>query len=249
MEKNLEKDYFEPTKEELIKYYDWGRLFQNETRVKILMYLRMNERLSFSQLRRLIGKSRSTIHHHLQKMIQGGIVLEVDEHKSRRQFTPKFYELSKQFLPAFSFHNINKLPLEKQADAFLINVKLHRTALFYLSQILEIFTSYLNSIEEIISIGNKSDVHELNKIWEGTSNIESLASHPVKFKDIFYFSTQVNEAVYRKYKKEMDELHDRIVKYMEEDEKHGGSKKKPYFIHHISAPLGKPYLIESEEQV
>jgi DNA-binding transcriptional ArsR family regulator len=246
MEKHSEKDFFEPTKEELIKYYDWGRLFQNETRIKILMYLRMNERLSFSQLRRLIGKSRSTIHHHLQKMIQGGIVREVDEHKSRRQFAPKFYELSKQYIPAFSFHNINQLPLENQAEAFLINVKLHQTALFYLSQILDIFTNYLDSMEKIVSAGKELDPRELLKMWEGTSNIESLTSQPIKFKDIFYFSTQVNEAVYRKYKTEMDELHERIVKYREEDEKQGGSKKKPYFIHHISAPLGKPYLIESE---
>ena len=72
--------------DQLIQTYQYGQLLQNKTRLSILMYLRMNERLSFGQLTHLVGKSKSTVHHHLHKMIRGGLIQEVEANGPRSQF-------------------------------------------------------------------------------------------------------------------------------------------------------------------
>ena len=76
------KKMFPPSKGELLKSYHWGQILEHETRISILMYLRMNGRLSFSQIVDLVNKSRSTVHHHLQIMIKGGIIHEVLDSES-----------------------------------------------------------------------------------------------------------------------------------------------------------------------
>ena len=228
----------------LAKQYMNGALLQNDTRVNILMYLRMNERLSFSQLKKLIGKSKSTLHHHLQIMIKGGIVQEVIEESPRSQFDPKFYELVPRPMKAYSFAFIDKLPKHQQVDAFLTTTKLTQSSMFYLYQIIALLKYYLDNMEKIIlSEEEQTDPDELQKMWEGSSS-EELFNQIVSFKDIFIFSTPVNEKVYKEYIKELKILQDKLYAMREEDESKGGSKNRPYFIYHLSAPLGKPYLLD-----
>ena len=233
------KKVFQPSKEELIDSYKWAQLLQNDTRISILMYLRMNEQVSFSNLTQLLDKSRSTVHHHLQKMIKGGIIREVQRSEPQGQFEPKYYELTPRPTPSFSFHNIHELPPEKQDDALLTTTKLHQTSLFYLNQILEIFKMYLDAIEN-----EDLETQEVLAKWARTATTPNVKDNSVDFSDIFYFSTQVNEQVYRIYREELENFHEKLIQIREQNEKNGGDKKRPYFIYHVSAPLGKPYLID-----
>ncbi|UCE12213.1 MAG: winged helix-turn-helix transcriptional regulator [Candidatus Heimdallarchaeota archaeon] len=237
------KKVFQPTKEELIASYEWGQLLQNDTRISILMYLRMNDSLSFSQLTHLLGKSRSTVHHHLQKMIKGGIVREIPTSEPRSQFDPKFYELTPRPLPPFSFHNIHELPIEKQEDALLTTTKVHQSSLFYSYQILDLFKLFLDKIEN-----ENLKPSEFQDIVTGTARLPVAKNHDVAFKDIFYFSTQVNEQVYNEYRDELEKFHEKLIQLREKNEKIGGDKRRPYFIFHVSAPLGKPFMIRSDNR-
>ncbi|MFW9997036.1 MAG: winged helix-turn-helix domain-containing protein [Candidatus Odinarchaeota archaeon] len=226
-----------------------GELLQNDTRLSILMYLRMNARLSFGEIARLVGKSKSTVHHHLQKLIGGGLVREIQSQEQRNQFNPKYYQLVPGPKKVYTFSDINQLPLEEQVSAFLTTTKLSQHAFFYLYQILGLLNNYLDTMEKIIE-SDEGQAHPeiLQKLWEGAPEFVNQEQFPIKFKDIYYFNTLMSEKVYRKYIKELSELQTRISEYKEQDEKQGGSKKKPYFIYHVFAPLGKPFILESSRQ-
>jgi len=232
---------------------NFTKLLQNDTRINILMYLRMNERLSLSQLTKLVGKSKSTVHHHIQRMIQGGIIQEISEIEPQKahpkQIEQKYYELAALKYPSHSFEHIRDLPEDKQTEAFLATTKISKNVIFYLNQILDLLNNYLDTMEEIIE-ESEGELYpkELHEMWEGTSETRPVfTEHPVKFKEIYYYATQVNEKVYRKFIKESIEMQSRIREYREQNEANSGSTKNPYFIYHISAPLGKPFVLDSNE--
>ncbi len=248
MKKSSEKKVFQPSQQELIRYYEWGKIVQNDTRLAILMYLRMNRQLSFSQLTQLLKKSKSTVHHHLQILIRGGIVQEVETSLVRDQFDPKYYELTPRPRSFFSFHNIHELPIEKQKEAFLTSTKIHQNSIFYLYQMMDLFKEYLDTIEEEILTNQELTPQDLQMMWKGVSESPIKVSTKLDFKDFFYFSTQVNEEVYLQYKKELDDFHERLVQLSNKNLEKGGVKQKPYFIFHVSAPLGKPFVVAEEEE-
>jgi DNA-binding transcriptional ArsR family regulator len=229
------------------------KLLQNDTRINILMYLRMNERLSLSQLTKLVGKSKSTVHHHIQRMIQGGIIQEISEIKPQKahlkQLEQKYYELAALKYPSHSFEHIRDLPEDKQTEVFLATTKISKNVIFYLNQILDLLNNYLDAMEEIIEESEgKLPPKELLEMWEGTSQDRPIfTEHPVKFREIFYYATQVSEEVYRKYIEESIKLQSKIIRFREQNEMKSGSTKNPYFIYHISAPLGKPFILDSKE--
>ena len=232
---------------QLIHTYQYGQLLQNETRLNILMYLRMNGSLSFSQLTDLVGKSKSTVHHHLNKMIQGGLIQEVETNGPRGQFDPKYYELVSTPKAIYTFDDISRLPLEQQTEAFLTTAKLSRNTLYYFYQIINQLTFYLDAIEKVIIDDRDINPVELQRMWDGSSN--RIKDQPIKLKDIFYYLTQMSENVYSKYIEELKALHERMSNYRKQEEKQGGSKKRTYFINIFAAPLGKQYLLKSEEDV
>lgn len=239
----MERSIFDPSKEELITGHERALLLQNKTRLAILMYLRMNSKLAFGKLVDLLGKSRSTVHHHLQKLIEGNIVREVEEQTERGQFDPKFYELVPNPVFPIDFKNITEVPIEDQQEVFLTYTKIHQNNLFYLYQLVDLFKAYLDGIEnDINSMAIKST--DILDIWNGNRNPSLKKPTEIKFNEFFYFGTQVNEEVYKEYKKEMHIFHDKLIKLREKNEKLTGDKSRPYFLFHVSAPLGKPFLVK-----
>jgi DNA-binding transcriptional ArsR family regulator len=245
---NYSKKMFPPTKEELLESYRWGQIFQHETRISIQMYLRMNGRLSFSQIVNLVNKSRSTVHHHLQIMIKGGIVNEVIDTESRGQFDPKFYELTKHPYPAYSFHNIHELPEENQKDAFLMTTKLHQVSLFYLNQVENLFKHYLDSITEQLLTNKNLDPKDLKKIWTDSLIPSKKEMLEIPFNEIHYFAAQVSESVYTKYREELEIFNEKLFDLIKEEQKTHQNISKPHFIFNIAAPLGRPYRVDKDSE-
>ena len=240
------KKIFPPSKEELLENFRWGQIFQHETRISIQMYLRMNNRLSFSQIVKLVNKSRSTVHHHLQLMIKGGIVREVSDSESRGQFDPKYYELTKHPFPAYSFHNIHELPEKNQKDAFLITTKLHQVSVFYLNQIQELFKQYLDNIEKQLLTNKNLRGSDLKKIWKDSIIPKTDSISDILFNEIYYFGTQVSESIYAKYREELELFNEKLLSFVQEEQKTQKNVSKPYFIFNLAAPLGRPYIIDQE---
>lgn len=236
-----EKDVFQPSIGELLASYEWGQVFQHETRVAILMYLRMNKQLSFQELVQLLEKSPSTVHHHLQILIKGGIVREITEAEPHKQFEPKHYELTRHPFPAYSFHNIHELPSEYQRDAFLITTKLHQISLLFLYQAADLFKKYLDSIEKELLTNKNLDPNKLKKIWTESLIPSAGKTSEIPFKEIFYFGTQVSDLVYSQYRAELERFHEKLVKMIRKEQESHENIPKPFFIFHIAAPLGKPY--------
>ena len=242
------KKMFPPSKEDLLESYRSGQVFQHETRISIQMYLRMNGRLSFSQIVNLVDKSRSTVHYHLQIMIKAGIVHEVVDSDSRGQFDPKFYELTRHPYPAYSFHNIHELPEENQKDAFLITTKLHQVSLFYLNQVQNLFKKYLDTITEQLLTNKDIDKSDLKKIWKDSVIPGSEAISEIMFNEIHYFAAQVSEPIYTKYREELELFNEKLFDLITEEKTANKNISKPHFIFNIAAPLGKPYRVENDSE-
>ena len=242
------KKIFPSSKEELLESFRWGQIFQHETRIAIQMFLRMNNQLSFSQIVNLVGKSRSTVHHHLQIMIKGGIVREIVDSDSRGQFDPKFYELIKPPYPAYSFHNIHELPEKHQKDALLITTKLHQVSLFYLNQVQKVFKQYLDSIEKQLLTNEKIKPSDLKKIWTESVIPDTDSFTDVPFSEIHYFGTQVSESVYSKYREELEIFNEKLIDLIQNEQKSQQNIPKPYFIFNLAAPLGRPYQVDKDQE-
>ncbi|MFW9997035.1 MAG: winged helix-turn-helix domain-containing protein [Candidatus Odinarchaeota archaeon] len=215
-----------------------GEVLQNDTRFDIFMYLRMNVRLSFSDIVHLTGKSRSTIHHHLQKLIEGGLVQEVETQEQRNQFDPKYYELVPGPKRVYDFSKITTLPLNEQISAFLTTTKLHQRSIFHLNQILDLFSRYLDKIEDVITAGkDQITPSDLHKMLEDP--------YSIKFSDLYFYSIKMSENAYREYRRELEKVYEKMSEFIEFEKKRGESKEEYYFMYHISAPLGRQYVLES----
>ncbi len=241
------KKIFQSTQEELLAMFKWGQVLQHETRIQILMFLRMNPQLSFSEIVQFVKKSRSTVHHHLQIMIKGGIVREVLETRGKNQkqtFQPKYYELTPQPYPYYSFHNIHELPKENQKDMLLLTTKMHQMSMFFLHQVETVFQAYLDAIEKEILTNKTLSTSDLKRIWFESRLPSSGKISDIPFNELFYFGTQVSDAVYSKYRVELEHFHEKLVEMIRDEQAKGKSVSKPHFIFTLSAPLGRPYQLE-----
>jgi len=223
----------------------FDELLQNVTRINIFMYLKMNASLSFGEIVRLTKKSKSTVHHHLQKLIKGGLVQEVIKSKEpRNQFDPKHYELVPAPRQVYDFSDIAGLDVEeKRISAFLTTTKLHQHANFYLHQILDIFNHFLDGIDNKIAGNDQVKSEELQNFLDGKNS-----NQPLDFKDIYYYSNHVSEEIYQEYLKGLDELNSRISELTKLEKQKGEIKGgKPYFLYHVIAPLGKKFIVKPDE--
>jgi len=218
-----------------------GKLLQNETRYGIVMYLRMNKRLNYGDIVRLTGKSKSTVHHHLQKLIKGGLVQEIETPEPRDQFTPKSYELVPNPKRIYDFSTISSLPVEQQVSALLTTTKLHQYANLNLHQILDVFSNFLDGIDKKIVGNDHVDPEELKNILDHKSDDVSL-----KFNDIHFYSIKVSEIVYQEYKREMEKIYTKLSALVKEEKAKKESVAEPHFIYHVAAPLGKQFVLKPQ---
>ncbi|MFX1242175.1 MAG: ArsR family transcriptional regulator, partial [Promethearchaeota archaeon] len=75
------------------KQFDPVKLFQNDTRFQMWGLLSMYPELSFSEICKKLEKSKSTVHHHLQKLIEIGLIEVKREEKVRGSIPAKIYAL------------------------------------------------------------------------------------------------------------------------------------------------------------
>ena len=71
-------------------------IYTNEMRFHIIMLLQVYNELSLTELAEKVGRTKPTVHHHLQKMLELGVVIESREETVRGSIPAKFYSLSKQ---------------------------------------------------------------------------------------------------------------------------------------------------------
>ena len=72
---------------------DYYKVFQNDIRFQIWGLLSIFPELSFTEICRKLSRSKSTVHHHLQKLLEIGVVEVIREEKVRGSIPAKIYSL------------------------------------------------------------------------------------------------------------------------------------------------------------
>ena len=89
--KNIEKDnQFEGINP--IKAYE--KLMENPLRMQILFYLLIFGELSLSELTKMLGKTKSTIHHHTKYLEDEKIRILLSREQITKNYKEKFYEIN-----------------------------------------------------------------------------------------------------------------------------------------------------------
>jgi len=68
-------------------------VLESELRFRIFSLLNIYPELSFSEISRLLNKNKSTLHPHLQKLIEIGVIKVSREEKVRGNFTRNYYSM------------------------------------------------------------------------------------------------------------------------------------------------------------
>ncbi|HUU78098.1 MAG TPA: winged helix-turn-helix domain-containing protein [candidate division Zixibacteria bacterium] len=124
--------------ETTIRFMD---VFNNRARFSIYIYLLIYHELTLDDFSELLQKSKSTIHHHLQKYIELGMIEDSIKPGSKTKYYKiKFSKLQDKVTKAFSVENFEKYDNEIQLKLCeaLINYKKEQISLIqYLNNFLQ----------------------------------------------------------------------------------------------------------------
>ncbi|MFX0182856.1 MAG: winged helix-turn-helix domain-containing protein [Candidatus Hodarchaeota archaeon] len=70
------------------------RLLQDETRLAIYIHLLVYNKLTLKQLSEYLGKGRTTIHHHIKKFEEEGILTWIERKEDRKKLKTRYYSIS-----------------------------------------------------------------------------------------------------------------------------------------------------------
>ena len=91
------------------------KLLNNETRLTIILYLSIFKHISFKNLVLFTGKSKSTVHHHLQKLLKQKIVGNAPT-PPKIHGSSKYYELIVDF-PGIDSADLDDIPKEDRNES------------------------------------------------------------------------------------------------------------------------------------
>lgn len=187
---------------------------KNELRFRIWGLLSMNSELSFSELCKKLSKAKSTVHPHLQKLMNEGIVEVVREEKVRGNIKAKIYSLKKKNKVSRSiFTGVKDLDLFENINPTNVNSIISNAKSFEVHN--RNFTNMkLRFYESLEDSDDASNV--LNKIKEGEES--------------FNYTTFLTEPQYREFINIFDDLVKKMNKIIEDCEQKGETVEKPYFI-------------------
>jgi len=127
-------------------------ILEDEIRFKILMLLQMYGDLSLSELTEKIGKSKSTLHRHLQKLLEMDLVEESKEIQVRGNIPAKYYKIPGllfEKLPNINMQSIAKMNEQEQRKFFTSKdtIEMLKTVAIFAKKSLDMFTEFLDGID------------------------------------------------------------------------------------------------------
>ena len=163
---------------------------QNETRLLIWGLLNIYPELSFSELARKLGKSKSTLFPHLQKLIDVGLVQIAKEKKVRGSIPAKYYSLVPEALEKTVFTTIDSSEgIDEEVSQLIINKG--KATIDYSKRILEMGLRFWDTLENLDD--SEKVIEILNNL--PTKKYEDVIKHG-KFMHTRFFLT---EDQYRKW--------------------------------------------------
>jgi DNA-binding transcriptional ArsR family regulator len=189
-------------------------ILRSEIRFRIFVLLNLYPELSYTEISQKLGKSKSTIHPHLEKLIKLELIEVSREEKIRGNIPAKFYSLKKGYLEKLAFisEESSELPIDESTLIFF------KTMTNFLIKTMEMYYKF---VEKMASEGDLSmGLKEMRENKEG-------------FSSMYFFSKE-------RYMKAHDYYHEFNEKLNElEFEEEGLKIERPFFLFTVALPMKK----------
>lgn len=191
-------------------------ILKSEIRFRIFSLFNMFPELNLAKLKELTGKSKSTLHHHLEKLINADLIYLSREEKVRGNIPSKYYSLK----PGYT----------KKLNA--TDSELHKAD----NSLTEFYKTYLNSAIRTLELYKKFfEKCELEE--EGLEQLQAFLEESEGFSSMLYFSEDQFKRVVKIYGKFRDEIN-KI-----EAEGNDLKMEKPFYVFTLGILL-KPIIEE-----
>lgn len=221
--------------EVLKKRVETLKLMSSNPRLRIILLLLIFRKLSLSKLSDLMGRSKSTVSHHLKKL-KALDILKVSRIDARGSIDAKVYELIPGFLDKYGLKLdfIDSLP-EKEKKAIFHYGVVHDMHFFEVMKILyEQMVLYYDAINDISTRSKFKNFEEFHNLYFRT---------PVYY-DYWFLSKEGKEeykTIFRDFKEKMDAL-------IKKEQKQSDNVKRPFFILHTLFPLEEIINYDSDNE-
>ena len=181
------------------------KAFSNETRLNIFLLIVVQRDMTLDKICLFIGKSKSTVHHHVQQLLDIGLVDEVTKPGSKTRYYRRIeLNVNKQIREAFNIGKFKEETEEKQREIIDLYENLLKISnIAMINTLQNLLNSYFPNLEEMDTVKRYDQLGEL-------------------MLGFFYLS----EENAKKFREEHRELK---LKYYE-DERKNPDRKKPYGI-------------------
>ncbi|MFX0008117.1 MAG: ArsR family transcriptional regulator [Candidatus Hermodarchaeota archaeon] len=210
------------------KQFDPVKLFQNDTRFQMWGLLSMYPELSFSEICKKLEKSKSTVHHHLQKLIEIGLIEVKREEKVRGSIPAKIYALRN----VDSGDNAFVCGIGNKPCPSLITGEISGTIDDLLSiGIDKTISEKIIEGEKVIETYSKN-IHESRfRFYENLSSLDD-ATEPIKKilknKEFFNSIIFLSESQYNKVREFVEDFLTKLYEFIESNKKENSASYKPY---------------------
>lgn len=70
------------------------KVLKDESRLAIFLYLMTNQKLTLKQLSEALDKGKTTIHHHIRRLEDTGIVIWEEKKEDKKKLKTRYYSLN-----------------------------------------------------------------------------------------------------------------------------------------------------------
>lgn len=227
-----------------IKSEDWLQIFNSNIRFRILQLLFVYGELSLTELTKHMNKSKSALYHHLQKMINFGVVKVSREEQVRGSIMAKYYRLDEQSalnIQLISEEELKKISNPKKRLKTLESIiNTYKSSISLFRKKMDILDLYTDFLEKEVQAREDSDKIQLD--------FQQLISD-------YNIGFQAQYLSEKQYKKFIEYYQDFYLKIREmivsndskRDQKNGKIAERPYFVLTLIMPLKKLLDLELEE--
>ncbi len=189
-------------------------ILRQETKFQIYGNLCVSRELSLTDLAKIINKSKSTIHEHLQNLIDWGYVEISREEQVRSNIFRKYYRWNKKADFATCFWDKNaKLNKETARE----KIETWRSFASYNQNIMDNYVKFLDTLEKML---DKDDKEQTDKVLSILEEIKSNDIKPKPFHSVAFYTPENAKKFYDK----LYEIYQEIP-----DEERSGADENPYY--------------------
>jgi DNA-binding transcriptional ArsR family regulator len=183
-------------------------LLESELRFRIFSLLNIYPELSFSEIAELLDKRKSTLHPHIQKLIDIGVIEVSREEKVRGNFARNYYSLNSGF-----FNDLEVVDKDLSAiDDYIFIV--FKNWVKFIIKTMRTYEKFLNKLE--------LDENGIDRLKKSLINREALSG-------MYFFSVE-------QYHKASN-LTVEYIKELEKIQREGKKEERPFYLLSIALPL------------